>query len=148
MYMYIKEPKKEPFVSFTRLNLQSSQGSDWMPQLDCMIAYDLLACVALWLGQQLRFTLTVAYEAAWHSQILVRFHRELYYQVRIGSHIFQDQGEKHNQSEKHKAERVGTERFPRAIHPSLIREATTPSPQTKAIYDQTIRVTPIPSLRK
>ena len=42
-----------------------------MPQLDCIIAHNLLACVALWLGQQLRFTLTVAYEATWYSQILV-----------------------------------------------------------------------------
>ena len=69
--MYIEEAKKERFVSFTRLNLQSSQGSDWMPQLDCMIAHNLLACVALWLGQQLRFTLNVSYEVTWHSQILV-----------------------------------------------------------------------------
>ena len=29
-----------------------------MPQLNCIIAHNLPAYVALWLGQQLRFTLT------------------------------------------------------------------------------------------
>jgi hypothetical protein len=61
--MYIEEAKKERFVSFTRVFPNSSQGSDWMPQLSCIIVHNHVS-VALWLTQQLRFTLTVAYEAA------------------------------------------------------------------------------------
>jgi hypothetical protein len=68
--MYIEEAKKERFVSFTGQKTKSSHGSDWMPQFECIIVHNH-ASVALWLIQQLRFTLTVAYEAAWHSQILV-----------------------------------------------------------------------------
>jgi hypothetical protein len=41
-----------------------------MPQFECIIVHNH-ASVALWLTQQLRFTLIVPYEAAWHSQILV-----------------------------------------------------------------------------
>ena len=41
IYMYNEEAKKERFVSLTRIILQSSQRSDWMPQLDCIIAHNL-----------------------------------------------------------------------------------------------------------
>jgi hypothetical protein len=61
--MYIEEAKKERFVSFTGQISKSSQGSDWVPQFECIIVHNH-ASVALWLTQQLRFTLTVAYEAA------------------------------------------------------------------------------------
>jgi hypothetical protein len=71
--MSIEEAKKERFVSFTGQKTKSSQGSNWMPQFVCIIVHNH-ASVALWLTQQLRFTLTVAYEAAWHSQILVYRH--------------------------------------------------------------------------
>jgi hypothetical protein len=67
---YIEEAKKERFVSLTGQISKSSQVSDWMPQFECIIVHNQ-ASVALWLTQQLHFTLTVAYEAAWHSQILV-----------------------------------------------------------------------------
>ena len=65
--MCIEEAKKERFVSFKGENSNSSQGSDWILQLNCIIAHNLPAYVALWLGQQLRFTFTVTYEAAWRS---------------------------------------------------------------------------------
>jgi hypothetical protein len=65
--MYIEEAKKERFVSFTGQKTKSSQESDWMPQFECIIVYTYHVSVALWLTQQLRFTLTVVYEAAWPS---------------------------------------------------------------------------------
>ena len=42
--------------TFTGENPKSSQGSDWMPHFDRIIVHNL-ASVALWLTQQLRFTL-------------------------------------------------------------------------------------------
>jgi hypothetical protein len=61
--MYIEEAKKERFVSFTGQISKSSQGSDWVPQFECIIVHNH-ASVALWLTQQLSFTLTVAFEVA------------------------------------------------------------------------------------
>jgi hypothetical protein len=74
--MYIEEAKKERFVSFTGKISKSSQGSDWVPQFECIIVHNH-AFVALWLTQQLRFTLTVLYEVACHGQILVRKRQRL-----------------------------------------------------------------------
>ena len=45
--MYIEEAKKERLVSFTGENSKSSQGGDWMPQLNCIIAHGFPAYVAL-----------------------------------------------------------------------------------------------------
>jgi hypothetical protein len=68
--MYIEEAKKERFVSFTRAFPSSFRGSDQMPQSSYIIVHSHVS-MASWLTQQLRFTLSVAYEAAWHSSILV-----------------------------------------------------------------------------